>query len=82
MSFKEMRAKNSKSISSGGKLNGNDLTIEKNAKNPIFWNFRSLSGYLMGIIGRKLYNVVKNDKNLSHDLYNADILSINQRKRE
>ena len=76
-----MRAKNSKSISSGGKLNRNDLTIEKNAKNPIFWNFRSLSGYLMGIIGRKLYNVVKNDKNLSHELNNADILSIIPRRR-
>ena len=53
MFFKEMRPKNSKSISSGGKLNGNDLTIEKNAKNPIFWEFRSLSGYLMSIMGRK-----------------------------
>ena len=53
MSFKEMRPKNSKSISSGGKLNGNELTIEKNAKNPILGEFRSLSGDLMGIIRRK-----------------------------
>ena len=81
MFFKEMRPKNSKSISSGGKLNGNDLTIEKNAKNPIFEEFRSLSGYLMSIIGRKQYNVVKNDKNLSHDLNDADILSINPLRR-
>ena len=81
MFFKEMGPKNSNSILSGGKLNGNDLTIEKNAKNPIYWNFRSLSVYLMGIIGRKLYNVVKNDKNLSHELNNADILSINPLRR-
>ena len=81
MFFKEMRPKNSKSISSGGKLNGNDLRIEKNAKNPIFGEFRSLSGYLMSIIGRKQYNVVKNDKNLSHDLNDADILSINPLRR-
>ena len=53
MFFKEMGPKNSKYILSGGKLNRNDLTIEKNAKNPIFWNFRSLSGYLMGIIRKK-----------------------------
>ena len=81
MFFKEMRPKNSKSILSGGKLNRNDLTIEKNAKNPIFGEFRSLSGYLMSIIGRNQYNVVKNDKNLSHDLNNADILRINLLRR-
>ena len=38
MFFKEMGPKNSKSILSGDNLNGNDLTIEKNAKNPIFGN--------------------------------------------
>ena len=53
MFFKEMRPKSSKLILSGGKLNGTDLTIEKNAKNPILGEFRSLSGYLMSIIGRK-----------------------------
>ena len=53
MFFKEMGPKNSNSILSGGKLNGNDLTIEKNAKNPILGEFWSLSGYLMSIIGRK-----------------------------
>ena len=53
MFFKEMIPKSSKFILSGGKLNGTDLIIEKNAKNPIFGEFRSLSGYLMSIIGRK-----------------------------
>ena len=81
MVFKEMIPKSSKFILSGGKLNGTDLIIEKNAKNPIFGEFRSLSGYLMSIIGRKPEDFVENDKNLLHDLNNADILSINPLRR-
>ena len=53
MLFDEMQPKIVKYVPSGVKLNGNALKIEKNAKNHTFWEFRSLSGDLMGMIRRK-----------------------------
>ena len=59
MFFKEMGPKKSKSILSGGNLNGNDLTIEKNAKNPVFLEFKEFKWIFNGYNRKKIVQCCK-----------------------